>query len=64
LLRENAVAGQEGPVYRVFEIAAFTSPPCLPAGAGRGVLQHFRKKKETPSKTWSLFFIQLNEFLV
>jgi len=29
----------------------------------RGALRIF-VKKETPNKTWGLFFVQLNEFLV
>jgi len=44
-LGENAVAGQECPAYRVFEIAAFIPAPAYrQAGKGLAILQHFRKR--------------------
>jgi hypothetical protein len=52
-LGENAVAGQECPAYRVFEIAAFiptlayrprSRPRAGQAGTGQGILQHFRNR--------------------
>jgi hypothetical protein len=43
-LGENAIAGQECPAYRVFEIAAFIpAHPVRTGQARRGNLQHFRK---------------------
>jgi predicted nucleotidyltransferase len=48
-LGENAGAGQECPAYRVFEIAAFIpAHPVRTGQAQRGILQHFRKKREKP----------------
>jgi hypothetical protein len=47
-----------GTACRVFEIAAFM--PILRVRRSAG----FSQKKETPGKTWGLFFVQLNEFSV